>query len=206
MLRVGLTGGVGSGKSTVADAFVRLGGALVDTDALAHRLTAPQGAALPTLMAAFGADILAADGGLDRAAMRHKVFADPAVRRRLEKILHPMIRKAAEAEMDALLSDAGVPYVLVAIPLLVETGGRSAYGLDRVLVVDCPEEAQAARVMARSGLNAAEVQAIIAAQASRAERLAEADDVIDNRGTRAEINSQVAQLHARYLHIACGEM
>lgn len=201
MLRVGLTGGVGSGKSTVADAFVRLGGALVDTDALAHRLTAPQGAALPTLMAAFGADILAADGGLDRAAMRHKVFADPAVRRRLEKILHPMIRKAAEAEMDALLSDAGVPYVLVAIPLLVETGGRSAYGLDRVLVVDCPEEAQAARVMARSGLNAAEVQAIIAAQASRAERLAEADDVIDNRGTRAEINSQVAQLHARYLHI-----
>jgi len=200
MLRVGLTGGIGSGKSTVADAFVRLGGALVDTDVLAHRLTALGGAALPALTAAFSTDILAVDGGLDRVTLRRRVFADPAARMHLEGILHPMIRAMAQTEID-ILADAGAPYVLVAIPLLVETGGRLAYDLKRVLVVDCPEEVQVARVMACSGLGVAEVQAIIAAQASRAERLAEADDVIENCGTRAEVDSQVAQLHAQYLRI-----
>jgi dephospho-CoA kinase len=195
--RVGLTGGIGSGKSTVARAFVELGVGLVDTDQIARRLTAPGGEALPLLAAAFGADILAADGRLDRGLMRQRVFADAAARRRLEDILHPMIRARALVEIKA----ARAPWLLVDIPLLVAVG-RESYALDRVLVVDCPEALQIERVMARDGLGATEVAAIMAAQSSRAERLAIADDVIDNSGNRADLPSRIAELHQCYLNMA----
>jgi len=190
---VGLTGGIGSGKSTVADAFVRLGAGLVDTDRLARQLTGPGGEAMPAIVARFGTGILAADGSLDRAAMRRRVFADPEARRRLEAILHPKIQKLAEAGIAALAT----PYVLLAIPLLVETGGKS-HRLDRILVVDCPEALQRERVMARNGLSGEEVDAIMAAQASRAARLALADDVLDNSGRPEDLLGPVAELHRRY--------
>ena len=197
---VGLTGGIGSGKSTVGEAFVRLGAGLVDTDILARRLTAPGGAALAPLVERFGAGILAADGGLDRAAMRRRAFADPDVRRQLEAVLHPLIRAQAAAEITALRA----PYVLLAIPLLAETG-RAAYDLNRVLLVDCPEDVQRQRVMARSGLAADEVAAIMAAQASRAARRAIADDVLDNSGAPEDLEAAVADLHRRYLEYAAAQ-
>ncbi|MDR1890545.1 MAG: dephospho-CoA kinase [Zoogloeaceae bacterium] len=195
--KVGLTGGIGSGKSTVARAFVELGAGLVDTDDIAHRLTAHDGEALPLLAAAFGTDILAADGSLNRARMRQKVFADALARRRLEDILHPLIRAHALAGIGAVRA----PWLLIDIPLLVAVG-RESYALDRVLVVDCPEALQIERVMARSGFSAPEVAAMMAAQSSRAERLAIADDVIDNSGSRTELLPQIAALHQRYLHMA----
>jgi dephospho-CoA kinase len=198
MFVVGLTGGIGSGKSAVAAAFVRLGAGLVDTDHLARRLTTPGGAALPPLAALFGSGILAPDGSLDRAAMRRRVFADAHARKQLEGILHPLIRGEAKAEIAASVA----PYVLLAIPLLVETGGRAAYDLDRVLVVDCPETLQISRVMARSGLTKEEAKAMLAAQASRAARLAAADEVIDNSGSLNCLEPAVARLHDRYLEMA----
>ena len=194
---VGLTGGIGSGKSTVAEAFVGQGAGLVDTDVLARQLTGPGGAAMPALAARFGAGIQAADGSLDRAAMRQRVFADPEARRALEGILHPLIRRQAEADIAALAT----PYVLLAIPLLVETG-RESYPLDRVLVVDCPEPLQRGRVMARNGLPGEAVAAIMAAQASRAARLAVADDVLDNSGPPGDLAGPVARLHGLYLQLA----
>lgn len=192
---VGLTGGVGSGKSTVAQVFVGLGAGLVDTDAIAHRLTASAGEAMPRLILAFGEEIVARDGSLDRAAMRRKVFADPRARRRLEDILHPMIRAEAQAAMVASQS----PYLLYAIPLLTESGGRKTYALDRILLVDCPEELQIERVTRRSGLARAEVEAIMQNQSSRAERLAIADDVLDNSGPPAALLPAIRLLHERYM-------
>jgi dephospho-CoA kinase len=165
---IGLTGGIGSGKSTVADLLVARGAALVDTDRIAHELTAPGGEAIAPIRAAFGDAVVAADGRMDRAAMRALAFADPDARRRLEAILHPMIRARTRAGIDAAIA-AGAPYVLVAVPLLVESGDwRGRY--DRVLVVDCPPEVQVGRVIARSGLARAQVDAILAAQASREQR------------------------------------
>ncbi|HEY6896671.1 MAG TPA: dephospho-CoA kinase [Rhodocyclaceae bacterium] len=199
-LVVGLTGGIGSGKSAAASAFARLGAPVVDADACAHRLTAAGGAAMPALTAAFGSVIATADGALDRAAMRARTFADPSVRSQLEALLHPLIRAACEAEVAAALG-AGAAYVIWAVPLLVEKGdwrGR----MQRVLVVDCPEDLQIARVQARSGLPAEEVARIMAAQATRAERLAAADDVIDNSGTLAELAGQVAALDRKYRDLA----
>jgi dephospho-CoA kinase len=192
---VGLTGGIGSGKSTVADRFVALGAALVDTDRIAHEITAAGGAAIEAIRAAFGAAMITADGRMDRAAMRSRVFADPSARQRLESILHPMIRARTQQAIEAAI-DAGAPYVLVAVPLLVESGQAGRY--DRVLVVDCPPEVQVDRVMARSGLARAEVEAIVAAQAPRERRLAAADDVIDNGGVPAALDAQVRRLHALY--------
>jgi dephospho-CoA kinase len=194
---VGLTGGIGSGKSTVARAFEAHGVAVIDADALAHLLTVPGGAAIPAIRAAFGAEVIDASGALDRARMRQLAFADPAARKRLEAILHPMIR----AETDRLARSARSDYVILMIPLLVESGdprGRC----DRVLVVDCPEEEQIRRVAVRSGLSRAEVEAIMATQASRADRLAAADDVVDNSGDPAAIGAQVEALHRRYLDLA----
>ena len=196
-LTVGITGGIGSGKSTVADGFVALGAHLVDTDVIAHRLTAPGGAAIAAIREAFGAQAITADGRMDRAAMRAAVFADPAARKRLEGILHPLIR-AATGEGIAAAFAQGAPYVLVAIPLLVESGNWRER-VDRVLVVDCPVEVQIARVMKRSGLTRAEVEAIIATQASREARLAAADDVIDNGGPVDALAGPIARLHQRYL-------
>jgi len=193
---IGLTGGIGSGKSTVADRLVALGAALVDTDAIAHALTAPGGDAIAPIRAAFGDGVVAADGRMDRAAMRAIAFSDPGARKRLEAILHPMIRARTQAGIEAAVRD-GAPYVIVAVPLLVESGDwRGRY--DRVLVVDCPPEVQVERVMARSALPRAQVDAILAAQATRAQRLAAADDVIDNGGAPAALDAQVTRLHAAY--------
>ncbi len=194
---VGLTGGIGSGKSTVADALAALGATLVDTDAIAHELTGPQGAAMPAIRAAFGDGVIAADGRLDRAAMRALAFSDPEARARLEAILHPMIRQLS----DARISAASGPYALSVVPLLVESGNWKGR-VDRVLVVDCPESVQIERVMRRNGLPRAQVEAILAAQATRAQRLAAADDVVDNAGPPEALASQVDALHRRYLELA----
>jgi dephospho-CoA kinase len=197
-LLVGLTGGIGSGKSTVADRFADLGVPLVDTDVIAHELTAPGGAAIAAIRDAFGPEVIAADGRLDRAAMRERAFADPSARRQLEAILHPMIR--AET-MRGIAAAAQRPYVIVVVPLLVESGAWRSW-LDRVLVVDCPVEVQIERVIRRSALPRAQVEAIIAAQASREQRLQAADDVVDNGGDPSLIESQVRALHARYMALA----
>jgi len=197
-LLVGLTGGIGSGKTTVADLFGALGVPLIDTDLIAHRLTGPGGAAMPAIRDAFGAPVIAADGRLDRAAMRELAFADPAARSRLEAILHPMIR--AET-VRGIAQAAAAPYAIVVVPLLVESGSWHQW-LDRVLVVDCPVQTQIERVMRRSALARAQVEAIVAAQASRERRLAAADDVVDNDGDAAGLEPQVRELHARYLALA----
>lgn len=191
---VGLIGGIGSGKSTVADLFVAEGAALVDTDAIAHELTGPGGQAMPLLAKAFGAEIVKPDGSLDRARLRQRVFADAAVRARLEAILHPLIREISAARCLA----AEAPYVILAVPLLVESGTYRER-CDRVAVVDCPEALQIERVMARSGLTASEVEAIMASQASREQRLAVADDVVTNDAGKANLHEQVARLHHKYL-------
>jgi dephospho-CoA kinase len=194
-----LTGGIGSGKSSVARLFEARGVAVIDADALAHELTAAGGAALPAVRAAFGAEVIDGRGALDRERMRQRAFADPAARRQLEAILHPMIRAESERRQAAAAS----AYVILMIPLLVESG-EPRRRCDRVLVVDCPEEEQIRRVMLRSNLARAEVEAIMAAQASRAARLAHADDVIDNGGDPARLPAQVEALHARYLALAGG--
>lgn len=191
---VGLTGGVGSGKSTVADFFVELGAALVDTDAIAHELTGPKGAAIPALIAAFGPAVLNAAGALDRARMRQRVFADAKAREILEGILHPMIRELSAQRTQS----ANAPYVILAVPLLVESVSYRER-CDRILVVDCPETQQIERVMARNGLSEAEVKAIMAAQATRAQRLAVADDVVSNETDLASLKIQVLSLHQKYL-------
>ena len=196
---VGLTGGIGSGKSTVADRFAAHGVAIVDADVEAHRLTAPDGAAIAAIRDAFGPRFITPDGALDRAAMRVHAFGDPAERRRLEAILHPMIRDAC----DRLRADASSPYVLLVVPLLFESG-RKAGHVQRTLVIACDEAVQIARVMRRSGLAEAEVRAIIAAQMPAADRIARADDVIDNSGDPQALDAPVARLHARYLEEAEG--
>ena len=191
---VGLTGGIGSGKSAVGDLFAAQGIAVIDTDAIAHELTAPGGTAMPAIRAEFGDAVAAADGALDRAAMRAIVFADPSARKRLEGILHPMIRIESERRLAAAQS----PYVIYMVPLLVESGDYRKR-VDRVAVVDCREETQIARVMQRNGLARPDIERILAAQASRAERLAAADDVIDNDGALAELAPRIDQLHQSYL-------
>ena len=191
-LVVGLTGGIGSGKSAVAKAFAALGSAVADTDALAHALTAPGEPGHAAVLAAFGPEFRLPDGALDRGRLRRLVFDDAAARARLEAILHPLIRTAARREVAAWTS----PYGLLVVPLLYERGGLSA--VDRVLVVDCPEDEQVRRVVARSGLNAADVRAIMAAQLPRADRLARADDILDNAGPPSAILPQVAELDRQY--------
>lgn len=197
MFTVGLTGGIGSGKSMVADCFAGHGVPVIDTDVIARDLTAPGSVALAQIRVDFGDAVMAADGSLDRAALRGRVFADAAARRRLEAILHPRIRQVVEAS----LAGVRAPYAVVVIPLLVETGGYRDL-LDRILVVDCPEDVQIARVMARNGLARDEVVAILAAQAGRAERLAVADDVILNTASPEALRAEVAALHQRYQGLA----
>jgi dephospho-CoA kinase len=190
---VGLTGGIGSGKSLVANMFADRGASIVDTDQIAHSLTAPGGAAMPDILAEFGAQMADSRGAMDRARMRELVFREPAAKRRLEAILHPMIRDATLAAA----ADATGSYVILAIPLLVESGAWKQR-VNRVLVIDCPEEVQVARVMARNGLAEDQVRAIMATQVPRLERLAAADDVIDNGGPIQALTPQVDRLHGFY--------
>jgi dephospho-CoA kinase len=194
---VGLTGGIGSGKTTVAELFVNKGVSLVDTDAIAHELTGPGGEAMPAVVAKFGAALVNADGALNRAAMRQRVFADPAARVQLEEILHPRIRQIAAERCQAAES----PYVVLAVPLLIESG-MYRERCHRILVVDCPESRQIERVMARNGMSLEQVKAIIAAQATRQQRLAVADDVVVNDADLASLSGQVDALHSMYLRLS----
>lgn len=194
---VGLTGGIGSGKTTVANLLGELGAALIDTDAIAHQLTAPGGLAIADIAAVFGAGFIDANGAMDRARMRSHVFGNHAARLQLEAILHPLIRR--ETTRAAECADGA--YLVFVVPLLVESGtwtGRTS----RVLVVDCDEEVQIARVMARNALQRHEVEAIMAAQASRPARLMVADDVIENNGSAEQLVAPVQALHATYLKLA----
>ena len=196
-LVVGLTGGIGSGKSAAADAFGKLGATVVDTDAIAHELTGPGGAAMAEVRRLFGDTLVDAAGAMDRKRMRELVFAHAEKKQRLEALLHPMIR----AESERRIAAAPDPYVVHVVPLLVESPGfRERYR--RVLVVDCPEALQVARVRQRSGLAEAEIRRIIASQIQRESRLAAADDVIDNSGNIAAMQQQVRRLHEKYLALA----
>ena len=193
---MGLTGGIGSGKSAAAAEFERLGATVVDTDAIAHGLTGKGGPALAEISRLFGNEFISADGAMDRRKMREAAFSDPAARKRLEALLHPMIREESARRIAA----AAGPYVVHVIPLLVESGDYRGR-VDRVLVVDSPEEVQIARVRER-GLDERQIREIIRAQAPRAARLQAADDVIDNRGTLDVLRKQVGELHEKYLEFA----
>jgi dephospho-CoA kinase len=195
-LRIGLTGGIGSGKSTVAAMLVQRGALLVDTDAISRSLTAPRGAALPAIAEAFGADIIGADGALDRDRMRALAFGDAAHRRRLESVLHPLIGAEAQRQAEA---GAGRPAIVFDVPLLTESLHWRAR-VDRVLVVDCGEATQIERVVQRAGWTREAVQAVIAQQAMRPARRAIADAVIFNDGlSLAELEAAVAQLYTRWV-------
>jgi dephospho-CoA kinase len=194
---VGLTGGIGCGKSKAAEFFAALGADVVDTDAISHELTGPGGGAMKPIAAAFGSDYVRPDGGLDRARMRGLVFADAPARARLEGILHPLIR----AESRARIRDSAAPYVVLVVPLLLETGGYREL-LSRVLVVDCDESQQIARVIARSGLTGDEIGRIMRTQLAREKRVAAADDVLANDADIETLRSRVRGLHEKYLAAA----
>jgi dephospho-CoA kinase len=195
-LLIALTGGIASGKTAVAELFAKLGVPVLDTDQIARDVVAPGMPALGQLVAEFGVEILDAQGRLDRARMRERVFGDPAQRRKLEAITHPAIRE----ELARRSAAAGGDYQVHVIPLLVESGRTDAY--DRVLVVDCPEEAQMARLMARDSTSRQQAEEILGAQASREERLNAAHDVIENTGTLADLERFVQTLHRNYALLA----
>lgn len=194
---VGLTGGIGCGKSAAADEFARRGAAVIDSDAIAHELTGAGGAAIADVRRLLGEEFVDAAGAMDRAKVRALVFSDAAAKARLEGLLHPMIR----AESERRIAAAAAPYVVHVVPLLVESPDYRKR-VQRVLVVDCPPQVQKARVRQRSGLAADEIERIIGAQLPRATRLAVADDVIDNSGSLAALHKQVRALHRRYLELA----
>jgi len=194
-----LTGGIGSGKTAVSTTLQSLGAAVVDTDVIAHALTSPGGAAMDAIAAEFGPDFVARDGALDRARMRAVAFEAPAARRRLEAILHPLIRVATETEAQQAAQHA--PYVVLVIPLLVEAGNWKQR-VDRVLVVDCSEATQIERVQRRSNLDAGTVHRIIAQQTTRQARLAAADDVIVNESDAQALSQRVVRLHDLYSSLA----
>jgi dephospho-CoA kinase len=198
MLSVGLTGGIASGKSAVANEFAALGATVIDTDVIAREVVEPGQPGLAEIEREFGRDVLQPDGGLDRAAMRRLVFAEPARRARLEALLHPLIR----AQTLAALAAARGPYAIVVVPLLVETDFTAL--VDRILVVDCEPDTQRRRLMARDGTTAAEADRMIAAQASRGARLRVADDVLHNDGDLAELRAAVARLDTRYRRLGAG--
>jgi len=196
MFIVGLTGGIASGKSTVAERFARHGVPVVDADALARQVVEPGQPALAGLIETFGPDILDADGRLDRERLRQRVFADPEQRRALDRIMHPAIGLA----MQQALRAAQGPYVILMVPLLVETGQHRM--VNRVLVVDVPEAVQIERLMARDGSDADQAAAILAAQATRAQRLAAAHDIVNNAGLPEALDAAVDRLHAAYSAMA----
>jgi dephospho-CoA kinase len=195
-LTVGLTGGVASGKSLAAAAFAALGVPVCDADKVAREVVARGSEALARIAAEFGAEVLLPDGQLDRRRMREIVFADPGARRRLEAITHPLIRARLLAWRDAQRA----PYVILDVPILVESGMDAL--VERILVVDASEETQVRRLVARDGIGAALARQMLAAQATRAERLAHADDVIANEGSPEDLNAAVARQHRRYLEMA----
>ena len=205
LLRIGLTGGIGSGKTFVSDALAARGAYVIDSDVVARAVTAPGGSAIEPIRQTFGAAFIGTDGALDRPRMRDKVFADPTARHALEAITHPLIRAAIEAETTRAENGTPAPaYLVFAVPLLVESGQTARY--DRILVVDCDPDTQVARVIARSGLPDAQVRAIIASQASRQARLDAADDVLLNQDITPEaLQTQIETLHRAYVDIArCG--
>jgi dephospho-CoA kinase len=199
MFSIGLTGGIGSGKTTVADMFSARGVTVVDADLIAHQITAPGGVAMPLIESAFGPDFVTADGAMDRAKMRARVFTDPAAKAQLESITHPLIR----AESERQRSEARSAYHIVVVPLLIEAGERASK-VDRILVVDCPVETQIERVIQRNGFPREQVLAIIARQATREARLAAANDVVvnDSAATLQTLQREVDLLHARYIEMA----
>jgi dephospho-CoA kinase len=194
---VGLTGGIGSGKSTVADLFAQRGAALVDTDLIAHQLTAPNGSAIARIKQTFGDRFIQADGAMDRGLMRQEVFSNPDAKTKLEAILHPLIRSETERAANEVTGD----YLMYVVPLLIESS-LWINRVSRVLVVDTPEELQIQRVIQRNSFDEQQVRAIIASQATRAARLAAADDVIVNQATTAELLPQVEKLHQLYISLA----
>ena len=196
---VGLTGGIGSGKTLVADAFAALGVEIVDTDVLAHRLSASGQPGYAAIRAAFGDGIVRPDGEIDRNALRRLVFSDADARIRLEGLLHPLIGTEVERQVQRWSGAYGV----IVVPLLLERKGVRSL-VDRVLVVDCPEDEQVRRVVARNGLPPDEVRAIMATQLGREQRLAEADDIVDNAGNPDAIAPQVSALDRRYRSLAAG--
>lgn len=197
---VGLTGGVGSGKSTIGRMLSRHGAGIVDADAIAHELTQRGGSAIDALRTAFGEAAIGADGSLDRSWMRARAFADSGARERLEAILHPLVRAMSNHRAEQLCA-AGSPYVVFVIPLLVESGDARGR-FDRTLVVDCSEATQLARVCMRPGIDRSVARAIVAAQATRTQRLEAADDVLFNEAPLDEIEVRVEKLHQRYLELA----
>jgi len=195
-LVIGLTGGIGSGKSTCAALFSKLGVPIIDADELAHALVAPGEPALAEIITAFGPEYLAADGQLDRRRLRQQVFAEPASRRRLEAILHPLIR----FNIKELVNSVQAPYCIVSIPLLLETGQTDL--VNRILVIDIPEALQLSRTAARDRLAMGEIRPVLESQANRSERLAAADDVISNAGSQDELAEKIQTLHKKYLSLS----
>jgi dephospho-CoA kinase len=192
--RIGLTGGIGSGKSTVASMLAAKGAAVIDADAISRSLTAPSGRAMAAIAQTFGPHMIDAQGAMDRQAMREAVFQDPQAKQKLEAIIHPLVSQITAEQAQAAVQ-SGHRVLVFDVPLLVESGERWRKQVDRVIVVDCDAQTQRQRVMARSGLAAEEIDRIMALQASRAQRLACADQVIFNQGlSLAELEGQVAQL------------
>ncbi|MCE5182639.1 MAG: dephospho-CoA kinase [Betaproteobacteria bacterium] len=197
MLTIGLTGGIGCGKTSVARIFSTLGAAIIDTDEIARRLTEKGSPALDAIAEQFGATCLLQDGNLDRAELRKRVFSDPSAKKKLEAILHPPIKQQVIAE----IAEARAPYLLLVVPLFFETGAYRDL-VSRVLVVDCDESQQISRTMNRSQLSADEVRAIMANQIPRMERLEQAGDILSNKGNQENLEEQVRSLHQRYLALA----
>lgn len=196
MLKIGLTGGIGSGKTTVSDRFEELGAPVIDTDVLAREVVEPGEPALDKLVEAFGGGILRDDGSLDRDRLREMVFADPSVKQRVESILHPAIREKLNARLNEL-EKQDEPYCIIVVPLLVETDFREL--VHRVLVIEAPRERRIQWVTARGGMNRAEVEKIMDAQASSGERLRVAHDIVHNDGGLEDLMAKVDRLHAKYL-------
>lgn len=194
---VGLSGGIGSGKTTVANMFAELGASIIDTDIIAHQLSQTGGAAIPIIAEYFGAQFIDASGAMDRAKMRELVFSDAHAKRQLENILHPLIRQ--QCEIEAKKADGTYPIFVV--PLLIESGDWRAR-VQRILIIDCDQETQIARVMQRNKFERAQVLRILATQVGRDERLAQADDIINSMADLSHVRSEVEILHKKYLNFA----
>ena len=196
---IGLTGGIGSGKTAVSNILAQLGAGVIDTDLIAHQITAPGGSAISPLQAYFGADFIDSNGALDRRKMRSLVFQNLEAKKALEAITHPLIKEETIKQANQL-AKAGLPYLVFVVPLLIESGTWKGQ-IDHLIVVDCPEALQIERVMQRSNLSKIEVEGILKAQATRQERLALADTVIENQGKLADLQTAAKQLHQKILGI-----